>query len=193
MAKKATLALKNCRQCLIFEANVQTPKLAPILATEPMDLVHINFVKMEIPGDLWKKPKTKNVLIIIDHFTRFIQVCITEDEMACTVAQILYDKYFAIFGFPRHLMSDQACAFCGNVITQMCDYLQIDKIRTSPYHPQSNGQVEHLHQTLLRIIGKPEEEKHRDWPMHLGSIVHTYNTMRSLVTGFSPHYLMFGR
>ena len=34
-------------------------------------------------------------------------------------------------------MSDQARAFCGNVITQMCDYLQIDKIRTSPYHPKA--------------------------------------------------------
>ena len=55
MAKEATLALKNCRQCLLFEANVQMPKLAPILATKPTDLVHINFVKMEIPGDLRKK------------------------------------------------------------------------------------------------------------------------------------------
>ena len=90
-------------------------------------------------------------------------------------------------------MSDQAHAFCGNVITQMCDYLRIDKIRTSPYHPQSNGQVERVHQTLLRMIGKLEEEKRRDWPMHLGSVVHAYNTTRSLVTGFSPHYLMFGQ
>ena len=86
-------------------------------------------------------------------------------------------------------MLDQACAFCGTVITQMCDYLRIDKIRTSTYHPQSNGQVEQVHQTLLRIIGKLEEEKRRDWPTHLGSVVHAYNTTRSLVTGFSPHYL----
>ena len=69
MVKESALALKNCRQCLIFEAGIQTPKLAPILATKPMDLVHINFVKMEIPGDLRKKPKMKNILVIVDHFT----------------------------------------------------------------------------------------------------------------------------
>ena len=63
----------------------------------------------------------------------------------------------------------------------------------SPYHPQSNGQVESVHQTLLQMIGKLEEEKHRDWLMHLQSVVHAYNTMRLLVMGFSPHYLMFGR
>ena len=87
-------------------------------------------------------------------------------------------------------MSDQAHAFCGNVIAQMCDYLRVDKIRMSPYHPQSNGQVERVHQTLLQMIGKLEEDKCKDWPMHLGSVVHAYNTTRSFVTGFSPHYLM---
>ena len=79
MAKESALALKNCRQCLVFEAGIQTLKLTPILATEPMDLVHIDFVKMEVPGDLSKKPKTKNVLIIVDHFTRFVQVYVTKD------------------------------------------------------------------------------------------------------------------
>ena len=142
MAKEVALALKNCRQCLIFEAGVQTLKLMPIIATEPMDLVHIDFIKMEIPGDLRKKPKMKNVLIVVDHFMRFVQAYINKDKMTCTVARVLYDKYFAVFGFPRCLMSDQMWAFCGNVITQMCDYLQIDKIHTSPYHPQSNRQVE---------------------------------------------------
>ena len=84
MAKEAALALKNCRQCLIFEDNIQMPKLTPILATKPMDLVHIDFVKMEIMGDLRKKPKTKNVIVVVDHFTRFIQAYATKDQTACT-------------------------------------------------------------------------------------------------------------
>ena len=193
MAKESALALKNCRQCLLFEAGVQTPKLTPILATEPMNLVHIDFIKMEILGDLRKKPKTKNVLVMVDHFTQFVQAYVTKDQTARTVARILYDKYFTVFRFPQRLMSDQAWAFCGNIITQMCDYLWIEKIRTSPYHPQRNGQVEQVHQTILRMIGKLEEDKCRDWLTHLGSVVHAYNAMRSLVTGFSPHYLMFGR
>ena len=126
MAKEATLAFKNCRQCLVFKANVQMPKLALILTTEPMDLVHIDFVKMEILGDLQKKLKTKNILVIIDHFMRLVQVYVTKDQTAHTVVQILYNKYFAILPWvvvPRHLMSNQAHAFCGNAITQMCDYL----------------------------------------------------------------------
>ena len=129
-----TLSLLK-EQCLIFEASVQMPKLTTMLATKPMDLVYIDFVKMEIPGDLQKKLKVKNVLVIVDHFTRLVQVYITKDQMAHTMARILYYKYFAVFGFQRHLMSDQACTFFGNAISQMCDYLKIDKIHMSPYHP----------------------------------------------------------
>ena len=61
-----------------------------------------------------------------------------------------------------------------------------------PYHPQINGQVERSHQTIMQIIGKLGEDEKADWPSHLAEIVHTYNTTQSAVTGYSPHYLMFG-
>ena len=62
-----------------------------------------------------------------------------------------------------------------------------------PYHPQTNGLVERSHQTIMHMIGKLEEDKKADWPSHLAEIVHAYNATESAVTGYSPHYLMFGR
>ena len=43
------------------------------------------------------------------------------------------------------------------------------------------------------MIGKLGEGKKADWPSHLAEIAHAYNATRSAVTGYSPHYLMFGR
>ena len=43
------------------------------------------------------------------------------------------------------------------------------------------------------MIGKFDPEKRKKWPAHIGSIIIAYNSTRSLVTGFSPYYLMFGR
>ena len=60
-----------------------------------------------------------------------------------------------------------------------------------PYHPQTNGLVERLHQTIMYMIGKLGEDKKADWPSHLAEIVHAYNATWSTVTGYSPHYLMF--
>ena len=102
------------------------------------------------------------------------------------MARVLYNNYFSVFGFPQHLMSDQGTEFCGKVITAMCSLLGIEKIRTTPYHPQTNGSAERVHQTLQCMIGKLDLEKRKKWPAHIGSIIIAYNSTRSLVTGYSP-------
>ena len=89
-------------------------------------------------------------------------------------------------------MSDQVPEFVGNVISALCDLLNIEKLRTSAYHPQGNGAVERTHQTLMRMIGKLDPRRKHRWDEHIGSICHAYNTTRSQVTGYSPHFLMFG-
>ena len=43
------------------------------------------------------------------------------------------------------------------------------------------------------MIGKLDPEKCQKWPVHLGSVLIAYNTTRSLVTGYSLYYLMFGQ
>ena len=43
------------------------------------------------------------------------------------------------------------------------------------------------------MIGKLDPELHQKWPVHLGSVLIAYNATRSLVMGFSPYYLLFGR
>ena len=90
-------------------------------------------------------------------------------------------------------MSDQASEFTGQVISKLCDLLGVTKIRTLPYHPQTNGTVEQVHQMLRRMIAKMEPEKRAKWPSHLGPILIAYNATRSLISGYSPYFLMFGR
>ena len=75
---------------------------------------------------------------------------------------------------------------------ELCKILGIQQIWTMPYHPQTNGLVERSHQMIVHMIGKLGEEKKGGWPSHLAEIVHAYNATQSAVTGYSPHYLMFG-
>ena len=61
------------------------------------------------------------------------------------------------------------------------------------YHVQCNGQVEQFHQTLFWMIGKLTADKKAQWEQHIPELLHVYNSARSAVMGYSPHYLMFGR
>ena len=61
-----------------------------------------------------------------------------------------------------------------------------------PYHPQSNGAIERVHQTLRRMIGKLDNKRQKNWPEHLSSITHAYNSTRSQITGYLPYFLMMG-
>ena len=192
MAQRMMLSIRNCEKCHIFEAKPQIAPMEPILYTEPLDLVHIDYVSMEVTVGVKEKPVVKNVLVVEDHFTCYTQAYVTNNHTAHTTACILYNEFFSVFGFPRQLMSDQASEFTGQVISELCDLLGITKIRTSPYHPQTNGTIKRVHQTLRRMIAKMDPEKRTKWPSHLGPILITYNATRSLITGYSPYFLMFG-
>ena len=167
--------------------------MEPIMCTQPMELVHVDYVGMEVTVAAKEKPVVKNVLVVVDHFTRFVQAYVMKNHMAYTTARVLYNNYFSVFGFPQRLMSDQGTEFTGDVIAALCKLLGIQKIRTTPYHPQSNGSAERVHQTLQRMIGKLDPEKCRKCPLHIGSMLIAYNATRSQVTGYSPYFLMYGR
>ena len=192
MSQALLKAVANCWRCIQYEAKGQLPPMQPIICTEPMELVQIDYVRMEVTVATDKKPVVLNVLVVVDHFTRYVQAFVTKNHTARTTAQVLYNNYFSVFGFPQRLMSDQGMEFCGKVIMAMCSLLRVENIRTTPYHPQTNGSAERVHQTLQHMIGKLDLEKRRKWPAHIGSIIIAYNSTRSLVTRYSQYYLMFG-
>ena len=159
MGVKATMSVKNCERCCQYEARPSLPEMVMIGATEPLDLVHMDFVGMETMLAMKKRPVVKTVLVLIDHFTPYICTYIVEDCQATTVAKVLYDEYFSVFRFPHRLMSDNALKFIGKVLMALCDLLNVKQVRTSPYHPQSNGSIKRAYQTLIRMVGKLDPKR----------------------------------
>ena len=173
MARALFRAISTCGRCIQFEAKGQLPAIQPIICTEPMELVYVDYVGMEVTVAAQEKPVVKNVLVVIDHFTRYIQAFVTKIHTARTTAQVLYNNYFSVFGFPQRIMSDQGTEFCGNVLTAMYSLLGIDKVHTTPYHPQTNGSAKRVHKTLRQLLRKLDLEKRKKWPDHIGSILIT--------------------
>ena len=192
MRTQMMMTLQNCKKCKVYEKKDPKAPLCTIATTEPMDLVHIDLVRMEVTVETKKKPVVQKILVVTNHFSQFVQAYKVKDKRAITITKCLYDNYFRHYGFPQHLLSDQGTEFCNAILNEMCIYLNIKKLCTSPYHPQTNGAVERVHQTLEQMIAKLDNKRCRKWPKHLSSITPTYNSTRSQVMGYSPYFLMMG-
>ena len=71
--------------------------------------------------------------------------------------------------------------------------MNITKINTSSYHPQTDGLTERFNRTLINIISKYVDRNQDDWDNHLQLALYAYRTAVHSSTQFSPFELVFGR
>ena len=185
--------IKKCGCCRKYEAAPPVAPMKPLTCSGPGELLHVDFTSIEETVPLKEDPVIRNVLVLQDHFSKYAVAYVVKDQTACTAAKTLRNGYFGLLGAPAYLVSDQGKAFTGHIITHLCELYGVQKLRTSPYHAQTNGQVECMNQTIIRMIGKLEEDRKACWSEHLPKLLLAYNAMRSTVTGYSPYYLLFGR
>ena len=100
-------------------------------------------------------------------------------------------EIFSRTGIPLQLLTDQGAQFVGSLVTQLCNNLHIDKIKTTPYHPECNGVIERMHGTLGAMLTKAAAEG-QDW---VGQIPFALFALRSAPNRdslFSPFQLVYG-
>ena len=177
----------NCGRCLRFKSQPHLAPLVGITTTEPLELVCTDFLKVDAASN-----GVQYILVITDHFTRYAKAVPCRNMSAKTTAEAILG-FIQHFGIPKRLHSDQGANFVGKVIRELCLLLGVEKSRTTSYHPQGNGSCERFNRTLIRMLGTLPADKKRAWPKHIGMLVLAYNATPHDSTGFSPHYLLFGR
>ena len=90
--------------------------------------------------------------MIIDQSTKWLECFAYSIQTADVVAKNFVDDFFSRVGCPLELHTDQGKNMDGNLVNKLCELLQIAKIRTTPYHSSSNGQIERYNRTLLQTI-----------------------------------------
>ena len=193
MTKDLTNKVKNCARCKKYNGAPPIAKLQKLPCARPGELLHIDYTSIEETVGLNEQPVIRDVLVMQDHFSKHVVAYVVKDQMAWTAAETLRWGYFGLFGTPAYLLSDKGPVFTGHVIEDLCKMYGVQKLRTSSYHAQTNGQVERMNQTLIRMIGKLEDDKKACWSLYLPKVLMAYNSTRSAVTGYSPHFLLFGR
>ena len=69
--------VRGCQHCKVFKGAVVKALLCPIQAYIPLELVHVDFTSIETTKELNQPPSVKNVLVLMDHFTRYTMAFLT--------------------------------------------------------------------------------------------------------------------
>ena len=107
MAKQMRQVIKACRCCLQYEGGTPRAPLCPIVATAPLDLLHVDFTSIETMMELDQSPRVTNILVFQDHFTKHVLAYVTPNQTAKTITKFLYGGYISIFGALARLLSDR--------------------------------------------------------------------------------------
>ena len=149
-------------------------------------------VAVDIVGPLQRtKRGYKYVLTLMDFCTRYPEAVPLRRTDASTVADALCE-IFARMGLPDEILSDQGTNFMSTLLRKVMETLQVKQMKTSPYHPQTNGMLERFHATLKAMLRKTAEER-REWDVFLPYVCFAFRDSVHSSTGFSPFQLLLGR
>ena len=184
-------ALRTCNECAQYHRGqpARSTHLSPIVCGEPWELLSLDITgphPASAQGHCY-------ILTMQDNFTKWAEAFAIRRHTAPIVAHILFHQVIMRFGCPRRILSDRGPEFEGEIMAELCTLMQIDKVRSTPFHPQSNGMLERFHRTLNSMLGKVVEENQRDWHEHLAPVMAAYRATVHEATGFTPNRLMFGR
>ena len=182
---------KSCTTCQQAKCKSCTHRapLGHITAGSPFEIVAI-----DIMGPLTTTNSGKSyILVVIDYYTKWIEIFALTNIQALTVAKCIFNNVISRYGTPEQIHTDQGTQFESSLFKELCTLLHIHKSRTTPYHPAGDGLVERSNRTIQNILKTAINNNYKDWDLYLPSTMLAYNTSVHSTTGYTPHYLMFGR
>lgn len=183
-----------CRACISCQKRrARYEKKAPLQqigAGNPGDCI-----AMDIMGPF---PVTASgnqyIMVICDVFTRWVEAYAIPNKTAETIARVLCAEYIARFGVPRRIHSDQGGEFQNRIMKGVTTLLNIYQTKTTPYRPQSDGQVERVNRTILKMLRSVvESDDANNWDEILPFLLSAYRATEHKSTGCTPNRLFLGR
>ena len=112
---------------------------------------------------------------------------------AGTIARLFVDRIVSKHGAPSSLLSDRGSVFLGRIMGEVNKCLEVNHIKTAPYHPSANGACERSHRTLMAAVRAYVDTDHRTWSEYLHLLVFAMNTAFSASRIESPFFILYGR
>ena len=182
--------IDKCVKCAQHKGSVSKP--APILEypppARPWDVVAIDLLQLSVRS----RQGSKYVLVMVDHFSRYVVLAPIQDKSAKSVAHALVTNLFCPYSTPRVLLSDNGAEFRNSMLEEICNQFRIKQTFTVTYHPASNGLVERTNRKVLDILRPVVNGFLENWEDWLPHVAASINSSICESTGQSPYFILYG-
>ena len=178
---------RNCHTCLECKPKFYKPPQNSkiIKAMRPFERLG-----MDIMGPKSTSSKQNRfVLTLVDEYSRFPFAfplkSITSEAIISCLKQL-----FAIFGVPGFIHTDRGSQFLSHEFESFCHSANISHSRTTPYHPNGNGQTEKFNGTIWKAVtclihSRQLSDSH--WDSVLPEALAAIRSLVCTATGETPH------
>ncbi len=182
-----------CQACPVYQKT--SPKPPPPTPLIPLPIIEVPFerIGMDLVGPLPKSARGhEHILVIVDYVTRYPEAIPLRKATAKNIAHELF-MLFSRVGIPAEILTDQGTPFMSRLMADLCRLLRVKQLRTTVYHPQTDGLVQRFNQTLKQMLRRVAAEDRRDWDQMLPYVLFGIREVSQASTGFTPFELLFGR
>jgi len=150
-------------------------------------------VQIDVLGPLSKTDSgNRFVLVIVDCF-KWVEAFPVKNTRAKTIAEVFVKEIISRHGVPSEIHTDQGRNFESKLFLELAELLGMKKTRTIALHPQSDGQVERQHQTIINYLAKFIAENQKNWDQWIFMFLLAYRSSKYESIGVTPAELYLGR
>lgn len=191
MYKNTRSFVKTCRSCQSRKHPTRKPPglLQPIpTALTPFQRVGIDLLgrfPTSSHGNKW-------IVVCTDYHSKYAETAALSRATAEEVADFLLHSVILRHGAPRSVLSDRGSQFTSHIFRHILELCGSIQLKTTAYHPQTNGLTERLNRTLADMLSLYVDEDQKNWDSVLPFVTFAYNTAVQETTGYSPYFLLHG-
>lgn len=162
--------------------------LRNIQEVEVFDVWGIDFM-----GPFPSSMGNKYIIVAIDYVSKWIEAVPSPTNDTQVVIKLFKNYIFPRFGVHRLIVSDVISHFISMIFNNLLNKYDVKHRVSTPYHPQTSGQVEVSNREIKQILEKIVSTSRKDWSLKLQDELRAYRTAYKTPIGTTPFKLVYGK